>query len=348
MRNNLAFFILTLLGLWVTVAPCAYAEPTIEQSIPQKVLSTPKKKIVTLIVENDSLGGGTDQNYTSGVRINYTNTDVTFPQIAHRIDRLIPTFEINRTSSIYYSFGQNIYSPRDITRTSLNPDDRPWAGFLYGTLGMVTLTDNHTDEVEATLGIVGPAALGELTQKFVHKHLTDSITPEGWENQLKNEPGAMLAWQRSWPMAINGLVNDNFWSVKPYAGATVGNIYTYGDVGFTLRLSPYDSRWQDTPLRVRPSMPGTGIYDISNNNWSWALFSGIEARAVARNIFLDGNTFTDSHSVDKKPFVFDATAGAALTYKNTRLSYTLVYRTDEFEMQKEPEIFGALSLGLRF
>lgn len=179
MRNDLAFLIPALLGLCAIIAPCAYADQTLEQSIPEKVFDAQEKKIITLIVENDFLGGGTDENYTSGVRINYTNIDVKFSEIAHHIDRLIPTFDINRTSSIYYSFGQNIYSPRDITRTSLNPDDRPWAGFLYGALGMVTLTDNHTDEVEATLGIVGPAALGELTQKFVHKHFTDSLTPGG-------------------------------------------------------------------------------------------------------------------------------------------------------------------------
>jgi lipid A 3-O-deacylase len=348
MKNKLYLFIPAVLGLWATMAPSASAEPTLEQSIPQRVFDGPKKKIITLVVENDSLGGGTDKNYSSGVRINFTNTDVKFPDIAHRIDKMIPTFEINRTSSIHYSFGQNLYTPRDVTRASLDPDDRPWAAFLYGSLGMVTLTGNHADEVEATLGVIGPAALGKVTQKFVHKHLTDSLNPKGWSNQLKNEPGVMLAWQRSWPIAISGRVDDNFWSIKPYVGATAGNIYTYGSAGFTLRLSPYHSRWQDTPLRVRPSMPGTGIYEIPSNTWSWALFSGIETRAVARNIFLDGNTFTNSHSVDKEFFVIDATAGAALTFKNTRLSYTLVYRTDEFKKQDDPEIFGALSLGLRF
>src|SRR3546814_11015068 len=29
------------------------------------------------------------------------------------------------------------------------------------------------------------------------------------------------------------------------------------------------------------------------------LFAGVEGRAVLRNIFLDGNTFADSHSVDE-------------------------------------------------
>lgn len=347
-KNEFIFLIVASLGLWVTIAPSSYADPTVEQSIPERVFDVPEKKIVTVIIENDSLGGGTDKNYTSGIRVNFTDTDVEFPRMAYEIDKLIPTFKINRTSSIYYSLGQNIYTPRDTARTSLNPYDRPWAGFLYGTLGMVTLTNNHADEVEATLGIIGPAAMGEWSQKFIHKNITDSPVPEGWSHQLKNEPGVMLAWQRSWPMAVKGQIENNFWSVKPYFGATVGNIYTYGDIGFTLRISPYDSRWQDTPLRVRPSMPGTGIYEFPSNKWSWALFSGIEARAVARNIFLDGNTFANSHSVETNPFVVDATAGAAVTYNNTRISYTIVYRTNEFTLQDDPEIFGALSLGVRF
>lgn len=338
--------------MWTLLSAVVGAEvlpgPTVEQSIPDRVHDVAEKEIITLVIENDSLGGGTDQNYTSGVRINYTNVGAEFPDIAHTIDRLIPTFRINQTSSIYYALGQSIYTPRDITQKAANPDDRPWAAFLYGSLGMATLTDNHTDEVEATLGIVGPAAMGELAQKFVHKNLTDSPKPEGWSHQLKNEPGVMLAWQRGWPMFMNGHINDNFWSLKPYLGATIGNVKTYGNIGFTLSLSPDDSKWQDTPIRVRPAMPGTGIYEIPQDKWSWSVFSGIEARAVARDIFLDGNTFASSQSVDKKPFVSDATAGLALTYNNTRISYTVVYRTKEFDLQSDPEVFGALSVGVRF
>jgi lipid A 3-O-deacylase len=337
------------LPLCASLGSLAYAEDlTKEQSVPSHILDAPQKNIFSLVVENDSIGGGTDENYTSGVRLNYTKVGAEFPDIAHKIDRIIPTFEINKTSSIYYSLGQSIFAPKDITQATLNPDDRPWAAFLYGSLGMATLTDNHTDEVEATLGVVGPAALGEQAQKFVHKHITDSPTPEGWSHQLKNEPGLMLAWQRSWPGMMNGRIANNYWSLKPYLGATIGNIRTYSDVGFSIRLSPYESQWQDMPVRVRPAMPGTGIFEIPRNKWSWALFSGLEARAVARDIFLDGNTFANSHSVEKKNVVADATVGAAMTYNNTRISYTLVYRTKEFELQEDPQIFGALSLGIRF
>ncbi len=323
-------------------------EKTVEQTIPKRILNEPKRNIITVVIENDSIGAGTDRNYTSGASINYTDVNADFPKIAHQIDKAIPTFEINETSSIHYSLGQTIFTPKDTANTGVDVNDRPWAAFLYGTMGMISLTDNHTDEVEVTLGVIGPAALGEQSQKFIHKHITDSPIPKGWAYQLKNEPGIMLGWQRAWPQYLKEQTGKYFWSLKPYLGATLGNIRTYGNAGFTLRLSPSDSKWQDTPIRIRPAMPGSGIYEIPLQRWSWSLFTGLETRVVARDIFLDGNTFATSYSVEKEPIVADATAGASLTYNNTRISYTVVYRTKEFENQEKPEIFGALSVGVRF
>ena len=57
-------------------------------------------------------------------------------------------------------------------------------------------------------------------------------------------------------------------------------------------------------------MPGGG-YFRRKKGFNWYLFAGLEGRAVFRNIFLDGNTFTDSHSVDSKHFVGDIQAGLA-------------------------------------
>lgn len=323
-------------------------EKTIEESIPKDVFQDKRHNILSVVIENDSIGSQTDNNYTSGVRFNYTDVGGDFPELSRTIDKIVPTFKINDTTALYYSFGQNLYSPRDTARRTPNLNDRPWAAFLYGSMGMVTLTDNHLDEVEATLGVIGPAALGKQTQRFVHKYVTDSPEPKGWANQLENEPAAILAWQRSWPMFVNGHVGKNFWSIKPYTGVTLGNVYTYGDVGIGMRLSPADSKWQDMPVRVRPAMPGTGIYEVPENKWSWAVFSGVEARAVARDIFLDGNSFSSSYSIDKKPLVMDATAGVAFTYQQYRLTYSLVYRTKEFYKQTDPQVFGAVSGSVRF
>ncbi len=151
----------------------------------------------------------------------------------------------------------------------------------------------------------------------------------------------------AWPRA-SSTTSGLRWSLAPYAGATVGNVYTYADGGFTFRLGPDNGDWQDVPQRVRPAMPGTGFFAVPEKSWSWYAFAGLEGRAVARNIFLDGNTFAKSHSVEKNNFVADANAGVALTYGQARISYTAVYRTKEFETQEKPEIFGSITVGYRF
>lgn len=320
---------------------------TLEQKVPASVTRSAEDNVLTLTIEND-LFSGEDKNYTSGVRATYLDVSSDFPEFAKDLAEVMPGFEINDTSSLFYSIGQNIYTPRDTRTRDPDPQDRPYAGYLYGSMGMFTYTDDHTDEIELSVGVVGPAALGEQAQKLIHRHLTNSPMPKGWSHQLKNEPAVGLGWQRTWPDALGGEIGPLYASVAPYVGATAGNVYTYADTGFTVRVGPGSERWQDAPARVRPAMPGTGFFEIPEDKWSWYLFGGVEGRAVARNIFLDGNTFTDSPSVDKNWLVGDANAGLAVTYGKYRVSFTGVYRTEEFEDQDGPSKFGAVNVGYRF
>jgi len=128
----------------------------------------------------------------------------------------------------------------------------------------------------------------------------------------------------------------------------VGNVYTYAGTGIAATFGPFEDRIQDTPPRVRPAMAGTGFFDTPDNKLSWYLFGGIDGRAVARNIFLDGNTFTDSHSVDKEPLVADVNLGFALTYDDYRFAYTTNYRSREFDGQDNTSVFGSVSVSTRF
>lgn len=336
-----------------TVAPApAPAQPlTLQNEIAQEVEKEKQKEdgdFLTFNFENDMIGGGTDRNYTSGVRMTYFKLGAPVPEFFDVIDDLVPTFSINKTTSIYYSMGQNLYTPKDIKQVAQDPNDRPWAAFLYVSAGLNTITENHVDNLETTIGVIGPPALGEPIQKFIHKNISDSPAPRGWGNQLDTEPGLMLSWERSWPE--QRIVEAYGWSFSavPHVGATLGNIYTYANTGISFRLTPYEGRFQDAPVRVRPAQPGTGAFLVPDNTFNWYLFGGVEGRAVGRNIFLDGNTFGDSYSVDKKYFVADVNGGLAITYNKIRLSYTLVYRTPEFHGQENGDVFGSVSLGFRF
>lgn len=80
----------------------------------------------------------------------------------------------------------------------------------------------------------------------------------------------------------------------------------------------------------------------------WSLFAGVDARAMVWNVFLDGNTWRDSPSVDRYVLVADAQVGAVLSLGRARLAYTHVFRTPEFKNQVEREDFGALSISWIF
>src|SRR3546814_17784538 len=105
------------------------------------------------------------------------------------------------------------------------------------------------------------------------------------------------------------MLNNLGVDVTPHLGAALGNVYTYGAGGLTLRFGE-DLPDDYGPPRIRPALPGSD-YFRPTDDFGWYFFAGAEGRIVARNIFLDGNTFKDSHSVDKRPLVADLQAGLA-------------------------------------
>ena len=159
----------------------------------------------------------------------------------------------------------------------------------------------------------------------------------------------MLSWERSWPAYYTADIGKNLHArFAPHAGLTLGNVYTYANAGFIIDLTPANLRWQTQPVRVRPAIPGSGYFEYTDGH-GWMAFLGYDARLMARNIFLDGNTWKDSHRVDKRPFVHDIALGAAYNHKNYRISYTVNWRSREFEGPlANSSSFGAVGISYRF
>lgn len=346
-QNKKTLIIAVGLALFAGLFSSQLHAQTAQDQVSERIKNSDDHNYLSLSYENDLIGSGKDENYTSGLRVTYFDVESDMPIIIDELAEAIPTFDINNTTSTYYSIGQNIYTPQDITVRPLQRDDRPYAAWLYGSIGLATVTKNHIDELEFTAGIVGPEALGEQLQKMVHRHMTSSDIPKGWSNQLEFEPGIITSWRRRWPVWYSNTFGDFRLRIEPDINVSLGNIYTYAGTGASITFGP-TGLIQDTPPRVRPAMPGTGFFDTPDNKLSWYLFGGLDGRAMARNIFLDGNTFRDSHDVDKKYFVGDANAGFALTYDDYRLAYTLNYRTREFDDQDDASVFGSITLSTRF
>lgn len=334
-------------GLASGLAP-AYAEGLNPASV-ATIEKNKKPSVLTVSYENDLIGSGSDQYYTSGVQLDYFKVDQKAPDLVNRLADDVLGYDVRSATATSFVLGQKIYTPKSIKISGAQNNDRPWAGWLYTGYTLTNLYNTHSDEFTMLAGIVGPASLAEHTQKFIHKNITDSPKPMGWDNQIHTEPGVVLAWERRWPHYVDGEILGGMWQLEPSVSASLGNVATYGGAGITVTFGPNQKELQDTPPRIFPAMPGSGYFDLpANRSWDWYAFAGLNGRGVVRDIFLDGNSFRDSASIDKRPFVADANAGVSLTYADYRLSYTMVYRTKEFYGQDDPAIFGSLSLSKRF
>jgi len=303
------------------------------------------KGIFSLIFEND-IFAHTDRGYTNGVRMGWLSSETQAPDwVKWSADNFLPLAP-DGDKRIGVALGQSMFTPTNLSQSAPIRNDRPYAGWLYGSLGIVSDTGKTLDNVMLTLGVVGPYSFAEQTQKFVHTHITGSPDPQGWNNQIKTEPGVILTYERKWrslyQLSPFGVGVD----MTPSVGVNLGNVETDAMVGTTVRLG-YDLPADYGPPRVRPSLPGSDFF-VPTRTLGGYLFAGVSGRGVARNIFLDGNTFANSLSVTKEPFVGSAQLGMAATYGKSRLSFTYVFLTREFTEQVTPEQFGVVTFSYRF
>lgn len=311
------------------------------------------KGVFSIVVENDSLSSGADRNYTSGIKLSYVGPD-TPAWLEHMTSPL--TRYVSNSEPDYWgvSIGQSIFTPEHIDVVPAPPDEHPYAGWLYLDFTVAAEEDapagrspRYIDIYELELGIVGPSALGEEAQSGIHQIL-GAPHPLGWDSQLHDEVAFAFSYDRRWRSLrvfgdfLGGIEAD----LVPSAGFTVGTLYDEARLGLTARIGQrIDRDYGAGPARVRPALASIDYF--KGGPLSWAIFAGVQGRGVAHNLFLDGNTFEDSASVERNPFVADFQTGFSISAGDWRLSYSYVWRTEEFETQPTRQDFGVLALSWR-
>ena len=321
---------------------------------PALAAEEPEKGTLTVLFEND-IFYNSDHDYTNGVLIGYTTAPQDTPDWAVRLARTLPFFAQEGEVRTRYALGQDIFTPHNLHLVNPPLTDRPYAGFLYGAFGLADESGSegdvisNLDQLQVSLGIIGPASLAEDTQKFVHR-IINGTDPQGWSTQLRDEPGLVIQYERAVKFSLltsyegPGIGFD----VVPHYGAAIGNVYDYVNAGAMARVG-FNLPKDYGPLRIDPSLPGSGFYEPRGDSAIGAyIFAGVDGRAIARNLFLDGNSFQDSRSVSKMNLVGDINLGAAITFRAFQLSFTHVFRSKEYATQKAADQFGAVNLSVRF
>ncbi len=300
---------------------------------------------LSLLFEND-LFYATDRDYSNGVQVAWTTGPADNVDWAVNLARAMPFFGDEGEVRMSYALGQNIYTPSDITLRNPPLTDRPYAGFLYGSVGVIQRSKIDLDQLQIQLGVIGPASLAKESQTLTHRIINDR-EPMGWHYQLRDEPAVNITYEHSWRLRLPVVAGFQF-DVDPHIGAAIGNVYDYANIGGMARFG-WNVPDDYGPIRIDPSSPGSNFFERADNGPIGAyVFAGVDGRAIARNIFLDGNSFVDSRSVRKKTFVGDLQLGAAITLGGTRITYTHVIRTKEYKTQADNDRFGAVSVSFRF
>jgi hypothetical protein len=304
-----------------------------------------------LVLENDRIAN-TDRHYTHGTYLSYVTGDGAVPKWAAEAGGALPGLagEIDRVGFV---LGQTIFTPDDIAVRRPIRDDRPYAGYLYGGMRLYAeqlrpAAPDGLQTWELNLGLIGPRSQAEDVQNGVHQ-LIDVQQANGWHHQLDHEPTVNLYYERKWRLSTALDEQGRQIAVLPHVTGALGNVYTYAGGGLTLAIGRnLQASWG--PARIIPAARGSDFFEASRGggDWYWMLFAGGETRAVARNIFLDGNSFADSLSVDRKTLVGELQFGLEIGWRRYRLALTQVFRTEEFDGQDSPDAFGSITLSVQF
>ena len=309
----------------------------------------------TVYWENDAFAG-TDRNYTNGLRFTWSTPytldqhDPGLPRWSKPWLQLLPGSEMGQRRAGSLSFGQSIYTPTDIGRAEPDPDDRPYAGYTYLAATFHQRTAALKTSWEFQFGVVGPLSLAEEFQGWNHDLLGNGRA-QGWDRQLRNEPGVELICERHWLLLhAPGDRGLNF-DLIPHLGGRLGNINTSVNLGGEIRLGwNLPQSFGTCPIRggceSNSAFNDTAARPVGTGFGGVHFFVAGDGRAVIHDIFLDGNTWADSPSVEREVLVADLMAGIALRYGRVTATYSYVYRTKEFKTQANQQLYGALSIAL--
>jgi lipid A 3-O-deacylase len=298
--------------------------------------------------DNDVLSSwnGSDRDYSQGGTVALTLPAV---EKGSGLDALAASFPMLADKAPKHPalhLSQVMYTPDRIHLRRLQPNDRPWGGWLY-VGGALTAPDmdrdperaeDRVDTVALELGVLGPASLTERSQKVVHR-IIDAPGPEGWDNQLRNEPTAQAWWERRWRPARTDLGDrwaaDGIVEARARAGTVITDVRAgaYLRVGWNLPRDLGLSAIDATGIREAAGEPDRGSVHV---------FAGLAGSVIGRNAFLDGGLFRDSHSVERRWFTGEGRYGIAVAYGRFAVSYTQAVKSPEFREKRRWHRHGSL------
>ncbi|MWV61987.1 DUF2219 family protein [Helicobacter saguini] len=239
-----------------------------------------------------------------------------------------------------FSAAQEINTPHNKFAIDTPRDDLPYSGYLYLSAMAQNRIHNFLEQTSVNIGVVGPYALGRETQDSIHDSLNVGKYP-GWNYQLQNEPIFNLYYKAAYKMPIL----PSFIEAIPRTAIALGNAHTHLDLALNLRAG-YGVNGDFGFSYARNS----GFNTTSINN-AFRIYAQLDilARLVARNIFIQGNTFGGLQTnLALNPLIYELNIGALCAWKGFSLGLNYTIRSQEFSTQIGSDNFATFRLEISF
>ncbi len=287
----------------------------------QSALADSSEHWISLSLDND-LFTGSDDGYTNGLFVSSfklnpgpLSSEAAIPWYLRPQARLANALSADSWVEVH-NLSQVMVTPRDITALPPETNDLPYAGFLFWQGGIAAIRDARSTYISLLVGAVGPASLAERSQKAIH-NVTGSVIPQGWDYQLENELllGLSASRFKQQPLSpVNGIETD-------LVSGVYGNLGNYrsgfGGAAF-LRIGKFLKESHGvfamfTSREVNPVAQPQG----------WFGFLGATAYYELNNMIFQGNSSSNTTSLDWDKHFGGVTAGFAFSKQNWAFSFNV-------------------------
>jgi lipid A 3-O-deacylase len=295
-----------------------------------------------LALDNDGIVTSGDKHYTQGARWSLDRIELGPESSAGWLALpLLPGAATDRHSAQWIAIGQQLYTPDHVRTTTNQPDDRPYAGWLYTGGALFQESDQHFARAELLLGMVGPSAGGEPLQNGFHKVFAFPRAA-GWQYQLDDVPVVVATYEVGAAQKLFEAGPAKV-SAVPQLGVTTGNLFRDVHLSLLVRAGTLAT------LRYGPDQMRTGYsgLPLARNDrmhgGQWALWGGVEGREVFYNRLLQGDR--DHPGVERQRQGLDVMVGGALALSpHWLIQGTALDRHREFVGQPSHDRYGGVSI----
>ncbi|WP_164503691.1 lipid A deacylase LpxR family protein [Pleionea sediminis] len=271
----------------------------------------------SVTLDND-LFLGDDSGYSNGLYYSLYNASQN-EGVEHPL-LLAPTiwsYNSNESPKLSFNaltFGHIIVTPDDITQTSEQPNDIPYGGLLFLHRAHIADFGGYADKMSTTIGLLGPSSRADRVQTSIHR-ITGSDIPQGWDNQLKDELVFQFSRGRAWRIWSSQQDNSDF---ILGVDSKFGTLETSIGAGAMFRVGrEIEQSFSSVLLNDdRTSNP-------VNVNDGWYFYTGVGLSYTWQLIFLDGNTFRESASVEYEPLQLTGILGYTYAWNNFSMTIAI-------------------------